>query len=63
MSQNYLNREVYDLISSGEKYVPIWMFSMTPGLTEMLIKMILEIFPKLPSDKTWYDVEGKRDGS
>jgi hypothetical protein len=39
------------------------MFSTTPGLTKISIEMVLEMFPKLPSDKIRYDVEGKRDGS
>jgi hypothetical protein len=39
------------------------MFSTTPGLIEISIKMVLEMFPKFPSDIIGYDVEGKRGGS
>ena len=39
------------------------MFSMTMGFTEISIEMVLEMFPKFPSEKIGYDVEGKRDGS
>jgi len=63
MSHNYLNRVVLASIYLGEQFVPIWMFSTTPGLTEILIEMVLEIFPKFLSDIIGYDVEGKSDGS
>jgi len=43
--------------------VPISMFSMTPGLIEIFIEMVLEMFPNFPSERIGYDVEGKRDGS
>jgi hypothetical protein len=51
------------LISLGEQYAPIQMFSTTLGLTEISIEMVLEIFHKFPLDKIGYHVEGKRDGS
>jgi hypothetical protein len=32
------------------------------GLTEISIEIVLEIFPKFPSDEEEYDVEGNKDG-
>ena len=50
MSRNSWNGALYVVISFVVQESPIWMFSTTPGLTDMWKGTIKEIFPKLISE-------------
>jgi hypothetical protein len=52
MSRNYLKREVYVTISSEEHEAPLWTFSTIPGLMDMSMGIVGEIFLNFPSENT-----------